>query len=164
MLRYSTMPYNNMHQFFTSFFKSIYELGAKSVAWLFIYLTPLHGNLVTVYLLLVCDLVSGVTKARKNNESITAAKLTKTLYKFFFYTLIIVVAFQIDLHTFLSTSLYLTRIVCYYIVLIEFQSNAENVSAITGTDLWVLIKDKVTEVFNTKIKELDKKEGKKDGE
>jgi hypothetical protein len=158
-----------MSNFFTQFFKGIYDLGFKSVAWLYVYLTPLHGNLVTIYLLLVCDLISGITKAKKQGEPITAAKLTKTLYKFFFYSLIMVVAFQIDVHTFLSANLILTRIVSYYIVLIEFKSNAENVSAITGTNLWILIKDKVMELFNAKLdlkelKKSDKKGDKQDGE
>lgn len=152
------MPYkNNMIHFFQSFFKGIYDLGGKSIAFLYAYLAPLHGNLLTIYLLLICDLISGITKARKKGEPITAAKLSLTLYKFFFYSLIIILAFQIDVHTFLSTSLYLTHIVCYYIVMVEFKSNAENVSEITGIDLWIAVKERVLELFNMKIDKVKKK-------
>lgn len=145
-----------MLNFFTNFFKSAYDLGFKSLAWLFVYLTPLHVNLVTIYLLLFCDLVSGLTKAHKKGEPITANKLSMTVTKFIFYSIAIVIAFQVDIALFSSTALVLTHIVGYYITLIEFKSNIENISEITNTDLWSLIKDKVNELFNSKIKEIGK--------
>jgi hypothetical protein len=75
---------------------------------------------------------------------------------------LLLIAFQVDITLFSKAALYLPKLVGGYIILIEFQSNIENISTITGIDLWLMIKDRVTDFFNTKLKEADKKEKKGD--
>lgn len=130
--------------------KNLPDLFFKYCGLLYVYLSPLHVNLVTIYLLLLSDLISGITNAFKKEEKITAAKLVLTVYKFCFYTLVICLAFQVDVALFSASALVLTHLIGYYITLVEFKSNVENISSITNTDIWVAIKDKVGALFNSK--------------
>lgn len=43
----------------------------------------------------------------------------------------------------------------YYITLIEFKSNIENISKITNTKLGAALKDEIAELLNTKFKKSD---------
>lgn len=123
----------------------------KIFAFLLIYITPIHQILITVYLLLSFDLLSGITKAVKLKQKITAAKLKLSVIKFVYYSLAIIAAFQIDTAMIHPDSLLLTRIIAGYITWVEFQSLIENVSIITGRNIWLEVKDRLIEVFNLKI-------------
>ena len=123
----------------------------KIFAFLLIYITPIHQILITVYLLLSFDLVSGITKAIKLKQKITAAKLKLSVIKFVYYSLAIIAAFQIDTAMIHPDSLLLTRIIAGYITWVEFQSLIENVSLITGRNIWMEVKDRVIDIFNLKV-------------
>ena len=123
----------------------------KIFAFLLIYITPIHQILITVYLLLSFDLVSGITKAVKLKQKITAAKLKLSVIKFVYYSLAIIAAFQIDTAMIHPDSLLLTRIIAGYITWVEFQSLIENVSIITGRNIWIEVKDRVIDIFNLKV-------------
>lgn len=103
------------------------------------------------------DLITGIAKALSLVEPITSKKMRLTLAKFVFYSFAVYAGFQVDITLISKTALVLSKMVGGFIMLIEFKSNVENVSIITGTDLWVLMKDKVMDYFNSKIEE-DKKD------
>ena len=123
----------------------------KIFAFLLIYITPIHQILITVYLLLSFDLISGITKAVKLRQKITAAKLKLSVIKFVYYSLAIIAAFQIDTAMIHPDSLLLTRIIAGYITWVEFQSLIENVSLITGRNIWMEVKDRIIDIFNLKV-------------
>ncbi|RAJ25008.1 phage holin family protein [Pedobacter cryoconitis] len=136
----------------------ISEILKQAVVWflklctfILIYITPIHSILITVYLLLSFDLVSGITKALKVGEKITAAKLKLSIIKFMYYSLGIIAAFQIDTAMISPDSLLLTRIIAGYITMVEFKSLIENISVITGRDIWMAVKDKIIDIFNLKV-------------
>jgi hypothetical protein len=129
----------------------IEQYSAKIFFFCFAYTLPIHSFLVTIYILLFFDLVTGLTKAVKSGVPITSKRLRDSVLKFIFYSIATYISFQVDI-TILFDALILTKLVGGYIMLIEFQSNIENISEITGVNLWMLIKDKVLEIFNTKLK------------
>ncbi|RKR82666.1 holin family protein [Mucilaginibacter gracilis] len=139
--------------YLTNFLNGLWSFAGKYAMLFLVFLTPVHPLLYTIYILLVCDLITGITKAVKIKEAVTSKRMRDSVIKFVFYSIAVFIAFQVDITLFSATALYLARLVGGYIILIEFQSNIENISTITGIDLWVMIKDKVMSFFDSKLKE-----------
>lgn len=106
-------------------FKQALILLFKLFTFIIIYITPIHSILITVYLLLGFDLFSGITKALKLKQRITAAKLKLSIIKFVYYSLGIIAAYQIDTAMIAPDSLILTKIIAGYITMVEFKSLIE---------------------------------------
>lgn len=123
----------------------------KALAFIIIYITPIHSILITVYLLLAFDLFSGIGKSIKLKEKITAAKLRLSIIKFVYYSVGIIAAYQIDKVMIAPDSLLLTKIISGYITLTEFKSLMENISILTGRDIWIAVKDQIIAIFKSKI-------------
>jgi hypothetical protein len=128
------------------------EYAAKLLVFCFAYTLPIHDFLLTIYILLFADLFTGISKAIKTSVPITSRRLRDSVLKFIFYSVATFISYQVDKTIFSDSSLILTKLVGGYIMLIEFQSNIENISEITGVNLWLMIRDKLMEVFNNKIK------------
>lgn len=131
--------------------KQAFSYLMKGIAFVLIYITPIHSILITVYLLLAFDLFSGVGKAIKLKEMITASKLRLSIIKFVYYSLAIIAAYQIDKTMIGADSLLLTKIISGYISFTEFKSLIENISILTGRDIWIVVKDQVLTLFKTKL-------------
>ncbi|MES2265599.1 MAG: phage holin family protein [Bacteroidota bacterium] len=144
-----------------NFFNGLISFAVKYFLIFLVFLTPIHPLLYTIYILLMFDLVTGITKAVKSKEPITSKRMRDSILKFIFYSIAVYIGYQVDITLFSKIALYLSKLVGGYIILIEFQSNIENISTITGVNLWMMIKDKVMGFFDTKLKEADK-EKKKD--
>jgi len=136
--------------------KSFLEFVSKYALWLLLYITPIHPFFVTISILLFFDLVTGITKAVKNSERITSRRMRDTIIKLVFYSIAVFISFQVDKTLISDSSLVLTKIVGGYIMLIEFQSNIENISEITGVNIWMAVKDKIVSYFNSKTKDNEK--------
>lgn len=128
------------------------EYAAKILVFCFAYTLPIHDFLLTIYILLFADLFTGISKAVKNGTPITSRRLRDSVLKFIFYSVATFISYQVDKTIFSDSSLILTKLVGGYIMLIEFQSNIENISEITGVNLWLMIRDKLMEIFNNKVK------------
>ncbi|GAA4907200.1 hypothetical protein GCM10023313_07520 [Mucilaginibacter defluvii] len=108
--------------------------------------------MITIYVLLLVDLITGIyCKVVIKREPFTSKRLKDTTVKFIGYSMAVFIGLMVDIAMLGDSALMLARIVAGYIMLTEFQSGIENISIITGTNLWVMIKDKVTELFNSKI-------------
>lgn len=145
----------------TTFANGLISFAIKYFMIFLVFLTPIHPQLYTIYILVAFDLITGITKAYRNKEPITSKRMRDTVIKFIFYSVAVYIGFQVDITLFSKAALYLSKLVGGYIILIEFQSNIENISTITGVNLWMMIKDKVMGFFDSKLKEADK-EKKKD--
>lgn len=97
------------------------------------------------------DLFSGISKSFKVGDKITASKLKLSVIKFVYYSVAIIAAYQIDKVMIAPDSLLLTRIIAGYISMVEFKSLIENISVITGRDIWMAVKDQIIDLFKTKI-------------
>jgi hypothetical protein len=144
-------------QYLLQFLKNLWTFGSKYLIWFLLFITPIHPFLITIYILLFFDLITGISKAIKIKEPITSKRMRDSVLKFLFYSVAVYIGYQVDITLISKSALVLSKLVGGYIMLIEFQSNIENISVITGVDLWVMMKDKVMNYFNDKITEDKRK-------
>ena len=144
-----------MHNLINKQMQSFFTFASKYFLWLFIYITPIHSFLVTIYILLFFDLITGVALAIKLNNRITSKRMRDSVVKFIFYSIAVFISFQVDKTLLYESSLILTKLVGGYIMLIEFQSNIENISSLTGVDIWMAVKEKVINYFTNDNKKKD---------
>lgn len=116
------------------------------------FLAPVQAFLLTVLGLVACDVITGIWKSKKAGNPITANKLGNTVQKVVLYPVAILIS-QVMVTTFfkdvpLAGSL--TYIVALFISAVEFQSNIENIGAITGIDLWSQVKGWIASKVKTK--------------
>lgn len=124
--------------------------ATKYMLWLIIYISPIHPFLITIFILLFFDLITGISKAIKNSERITSKRMRDSVIKMVFYSIAVFISFQVDKTLLSDSALILTKIIGGYIMLIEFQSNIENISDITGVNIWMALKDKIVDYFTIK--------------
>jgi len=140
------------------FLDGLLAFAYKYIMWFLVFITPAHPFLYLIFTLLGLDFVTGIAKSKKLNEPITSKRMRDTTIKFVWYSVAVLAAFFIENTFFPGASLYLTKLIGGYITLTEFKSLLENVSVLTGIDLWTLVQAKVTDYFNTKLKINDKKD------
>lgn len=146
-----------------NFLNGLGAFGSKYLVWFLLFIAPIHQFLITTYILLVIDLITGVySKVFIMKEAFTSKRLRDTILKFIGYSVAIYIGFQVDITYLSDKSLVLARIVAGFITLTEFQSAMENLSIITGVDLWLMIKDKVNDFFKNKVISTGKEKEKKD--
>lgn len=119
----------------------LYSLIAAFVA-------PILDFLIFTFVLTICDFATGVRAAKNRKEKITSRGFARTVEKLFFYILAILlsegmnVVFVQDV----STEFSFTWIVAGFISLTELKSNLENISAITGVDIWKQVAEYLPEI------------------
>lgn len=138
--------------------KQFLVFASKYGIWLIAYISPIHSFIVTIFILLTSDFVTGVTKAIRRNERITSKRMRDTVIKMVFYSIAVFISFQVDTTLLSDSTLVLTRIIGGFIMLIEFQSNIENISEITGVNIWVALKERILEYFTVKGNQATKKD------
>ncbi|MGF7075350.1 phage holin family protein [Mucilaginibacter sp. 3215] len=142
------------------FFDGLLAFGNKYLLWFLVFITPVHPFLYLIYTLLAFDFFTGIAKCKKLNEPLTSKRMRDTTIKFACYSVAVLASFFIEITFFPGTSLYLTKLIGGYITLTEFKSLLENVSVLTGIDLWTIVQAKVSDYFNTKLKPENKKDDK----
>jgi phage-related holin len=103
-------------------------------------------NLVIIFILI--DFLSGMYASYRSKEQIVSNRLRKTLEKFVFYSVSIIVAymFQIGFLNWCN----LAQIVAGFIASTELLSIYENVKKITGLDLVAKVKEYITRMLKKK--------------
>lgn len=110
---------------------------------------PIKGALLTVLILILFDLITGVLAAKKRNEPISSKNLRRTVTKLFVYEITMLVTFLAE--TYLIGDIFpLVKIVGAFIGLAELKSVIENLNDIGGGNLLASILDKLNH------QELDK--------
>lgn len=103
------------------------------------FFAPLKYYLLAVGLMVFADLITGIRAAQKRGESIKSGPLRRTVEKLAFYFLAILLseammrAFFFDVF---PDKVSITYVTASFIGLVELKSNFENISVITGLDLW----------------------------
>lgn len=117
------------------------------------FLLPLVPFLGMVFVLVAVDLFTGVRAAKARKEEITSGGLKRTIEKIALYFAAIMLSEGMVQVFFPAVPL--TFIVAAYIALTEFKSNIENISDVTGVDLWKRIISKIGlhKLLNDKAKE-----------
>lgn len=97
-------------------------------------LAPIQAIIISVGILIVGDMVTGILAARKRGENITSAAMRRTVSKMFVYQLVVISGFLLD-HYLLTGTIIIPKIVAGVIGMVEFKSILENVNKITGIDI-----------------------------
>ena len=91
-------------------------------------LVPIKGVLITTFLLVVADTITGIRAARKRNEAVTSKGLRRTIEKFLMYSIAILCANRVQIEYFGEFPLVFG--LSAFIGLTELYSNLEKISGL----------------------------------
>lgn len=106
-------------------------LAASLVA----FLAPAHALIISVFVLVVVDLITGVWAAHKGGQSISSAGFRRTVTKLAVFELVVVCAWLVEMYM-LDNVFPVSKIVASVIGLVELTSILENSNKILGQDLF----------------------------
>lgn len=123
------------------FSESSYSLadGLSKLAVLLVsYFSPVKEIVHVMLIFILIDFISGVWAARKRKETLESRKFRKTLIKFLWYTVALILCFMMEKTFNLSWS-NLSGIIGGFICFIELKSIFENITVITGEPIFLKI-------------------------
>jgi len=113
--------------------------GLSKLAVLLIsYFAPVKEIVHVMLIFILIDFISGVWAARKRKETLESRKLRKTLTKFLWYTVALILSYMMEKTFNLSWS-NLSGIIGGFICFIELKSIFENITHITGEPIFMKI-------------------------
>lgn len=105
-------------------------------------LAPVKAIVITVGILIIADLVTGIWAAIKRQEKISSAVMRRTISKIVIYQTAVITGFLLE--TYLLTGLLpVSKIVASVIGLVEFKSVLENGNIILGDDIFKSVLQKL---------------------
>lgn len=119
-------------------------------AALLLFLTPIHGLVITVGLIVMLDTFTGIFKSVKLKgwSSIRSRTLSNIISKMLLYEMCIILLFPIDkfllndlLMRLVSVQFFSTKLTCIVIILIEGTSIKENIEESLNIKIWSIIKN-----------------------
>jgi phage-related holin len=128
-----------IHAFFNDSLKTKYF--AILIAYLIFFFSPIVAILIATGVLVFTDLFTGVFAAARRGEKVDSKKMARSVSKIIFYFTAIILSRMME--TVFFPSIPIASITSGYIALIEFKSNIENISSITGLDIWKALIDKI---------------------
>jgi Bacteriophage holin family len=104
-------------------------------------LAPIQAVLISVGVLIVADLFTGMLAAHKRGEKLASAAMRRTVSKLLIYQTAVITGFLLETYL-LSSLVPVSKIVAGAIGLVEFKSILENCNAALGQDIFqtVLLK------------------------
>jgi len=121
---------------------TIIKLGIPYVIFFF---SPIGWTLVSIGVLVFSDVFTGIKAAKKRGDRIHSRTMSRTVSKIIFYTVAILLSRVMEL-AFIPW-LPVAQLTSGYIAVVEFKSNMENISEVTGLDLWNHLKEKIENTF-----------------
>jgi len=98
-------------------------------------LAPIKPIMITVGILIVSDLITGVWAARKRGEPITSAALGRTISKMVVYQTAVITGFLLQRYL-LGDALPVVNVIGGVIGMVEFKSFIENANCIVDGDVF----------------------------
>lgn len=118
---------NDMNLFI---FKGTFSILGSGILQSFV---EVKNFLFIMLALVICDLITGIQKAKKKGEKIHSFGLRRTTQKFVMYSIAVMLSkWMTDVFYFPIDLVY---IVALFISITEFKSNLENISYVTGVSL-----------------------------
>ena len=112
------------------------EFTLTLIAVAVVFFTPIAPLMLLVAMFIVLDTFLGVTKAIKLNHKFTSHKLSRLVFKMFFYQMLIMMLYPIDLfliqEALFGYELFATRAGVLVLIFIESLSIEENIKAINN--------------------------------
>jgi hypothetical protein len=114
-------------------------------------LAPIKMLMISVGVLIIADLVTGIWAALKRGEKIKSAAMRRTISKFVIYQIAVISGFLVEMYM-LDSFVPVSKIVASVIGLVELKSILENANTILEQDLFKLVIQKLGS-DNDKLKE-----------
>ena len=111
---------------------------------------PIQATLVTVMVLCVVDLLTGILAARKRGERITSAQLKRTPIKIAVYEVSILCAHLVSEYL-TPTELPVMSLVTGLIGMVELKSVLENMDVLLGGPTFSVITSKIQQLASKKL-------------
>jgi len=126
------------------------KVGSVILGFVLSYIAPVQSFLIAVAVLVCADVVTGVWASKKRGEALTSARASRTISKLVGYPMAILLSHLMATTFFKDVPVLdgVTYAVALFIAAVEFKSNLENISSITGIDLWA----QVSQFINNRIK------------
>ncbi len=132
------------------------ELMGKHITALLIaitaILTPAVPIIIFTGVLIFSDTATGIWAAMKRKEKITSRALGRTATKIVLYSAVILLTFGFEVFFPALQYVHMGQIASGYICLVELKSIYENVSSITGLDIWSHLVGKLEKLRSSNIK------------
>lgn len=109
------------------------------------FFSPIVPMILLVGFLLTADIVTGIWASRVRNIKISSHRMGETVTKMILYSLAIIIARSFEWVFFqdLEWQIPMASITAGYLALVEIKSNYENISYITGVDLWTMLRNRI---------------------
>jgi hypothetical protein len=117
-------------------------------------LAPAKALIISVFFLIVADLVTGIWAALKRKEEISSAVMRRTISKFVIYQVAVISAVLVETYM-LENFVPVSKIIASVIGLVELKSILENCNYILGQDLFKLAIQKLGSDNDPKIQPED---------
>lgn len=112
-----------------------------SIAMVFM---PIKATLITVMVLTVADLISGIMASRKEGKKITSSGLKRTIIKTTVYELVVMLGFLTEQYM-TGDSVPIVKVLAGFIGLTELKSVMENIERISGMPVVKLLINKLNQ-------------------
>lgn len=96
---------------------------------------PIKGMIITVFISIIVDLITGILAAKKRGEKITSAALRRSVSKLLIYETALLVSFLVETYL-LSDSIPITKLVGGILGSVEMLSIYENLNVVSGNNLF----------------------------
>lgn len=117
-------------------------------------LAPIHAVMISVGVLVIADLITGIWAAIKRGEKVRSAAMRRTISKMLIYQIALITGFIFERYI-LEDLIPMTKIVASVIGMVEIKSIFENLNTIYGSDLFKVILSKLGSE-NDRVAELQK--------
>ncbi len=106
------------------------------IGMLIVFFTPIAPLMLIVAGFILMDTILGVTKALKLKQGFTSHKLSRLIFKMFFYQMVILLIFPIDVYIIgeelFGYQFFATKVVTFVLIFVESLSIEENIKAINN--------------------------------
>lgn len=96
---------------------------------------PIKSVLIVTFVLILCDMFSGILAALKRGEKISSAGLRRSVTKFLVYNMAIITGFLVE-HYMLSMIFPISKLIAGLISVVELKSILENLNTVNGSDIF----------------------------
>lgn len=104
--------------------------------------SPIKMVIITVGVLIIADLITGVWAAKRRGESVNSSIMRRTISKMCIYQLTVICGFMLEIYI-LDKIIPVAKIVAGVIGMVEFKSILENANSIVNGDIFKLILKKL---------------------
>jgi len=117
-----------------------------AIQYLFFFFSPIVWLTIGVGIFVVFDWFTGIMKAKKKKEVITSGGFYRTFVKFLLYAIAIISTRTLEILLSDKIEIPFASVLAGFIIVMEYKSIMENISAVVGYDILELVKDKIIRI------------------